>query len=139
MQLFESCMKCAMLKYTFKGKENKTARAYGLSLRISTKNAHQVCRSINGKTLAKGREILEGLLSETRPLKNKKFYTTTAAEILNVLESAASNAEFKGLEPERLFIQANVGKGFTFRRARRFKLRGEKRKVSNVQIVLEER
>ena len=126
------------MKYSYQAKENKSAKAAGVALRISPRNSVDVCREINGLPLAKGKRLLENLLLEKVSI-GRKYYTNTAEEILNLLKSAEANAEFKGLDAERLFISAVVGKGFTFMRPRRMKLRGMKRKVANLQIVLEER
>lgn len=127
-----------MRKYAYNPKPEKSVRVYGRGLRISRKSSVTVCRAITGKSLDKGKALLAGLLTRTRNLRGK-YYTNVAKELDRLLNSAVSNAEFKGLEPGKLFIHASAHKGFTFRRSRRFKMRGERRKVSNIQIVLEER
>ena len=124
-----------MLKYAFSPKPEKSAKAYGQALRISQRNALPVCRAISGLPLEKGRKLLKDLLEKKRSL-NGKYYTKTVKEILKLLESAASNAEFKGLDPKKLIIYASAHKGFTFHRPRKFKMGRQRRKVANVQIVL---
>ncbi|MFQ5648104.1 MAG: uL22 family ribosomal protein, partial [Candidatus Aenigmatarchaeota archaeon] len=119
-------------------KPEKSVKVYARALRISRRSSVTVCRAISGKPLDKGRELLAGLLTKKQSLDGK-YYTNVAKELSNLINSAASNAEFKGLDPARLFIHASAHKGFTFRRPRRFKLRGEARKVANIQIVLEEK
>ena len=83
----------------------------------------------------KGKNLLEKLLSQKQDLDGK-YYTNAASEILDLLKSAESNAEFKGLDLEKLIVYASAHKGFTFFRPRRFKMRRDKRKVTNIQIAL---
>ena len=123
------------LSYAFTPKTGNFSRAYGSGLRISTKHSTTVCRKLTGMNFVKGRRLLENLLSEKESLDGK-YYTNSAEEILSLLKSAGSNAEFKGLDTERLIIFASAHRGFTFFRPRRMKMRRDKRKVTNVQIVL---
>lgn len=125
-------------KYAFNAETEKFARAYGSSLRISTKNSVCICRALRGKNVIKGRRLLENLVSKKESLDGK-YYSNAASEILDLLKSAESNAEFKGLDTERLIINASAHKGFTFFRPRRMKMRRDKRKVTNVQMVLVEK
>lgn len=127
-----------MIRYAYNPKPEKSVKVYGRGLRISGKSSVTVCRAISGKNLDKGKSLLAGLLNQKQSLRGK-YYTNVAKELDRLLSSAASNAEFKGLDPNKLFIHASAHKGFSFRRARRFKMRGERRKVTNIQMVLEER
>jgi large subunit ribosomal protein L22 len=79
--------------------------------------------------------LLQDLIKQKRDIKGK-YYTKTAREILELLESAERNAEFKGLDTSNLVIHASAHKGFTFRRPRSLKRSGERRKIANIQIVL---
>ena len=127
-----------MLKYTFNSNPKKSAKAYGRALRISAKNSAILCKAVSGKQLEKGKKMLEGLISEKRNLGGK-YYTNVSRELLGIIRSAESNAENKGLDTERLFIHASAHEGFSFWRPRAFKMRGQHRKVTNLQIVLEQR
>lgn len=127
-----------MPEYTYKAKPEKSSKAYGENLRISTKDSVEVCKAIRGKLLRKGRLLLEDLINKKTDL-NGKHYTKAAKEIKRLLEEAESNAEYKGLNSDRLFIHASAHKGFRMYTPRRFKLRRRQRKTTNVQIVLEER
>jgi len=127
-----------MLKYSLNLNPKKSAKAYGRSLNISQKNAIVVCRAISGMHIAKGKKLLDDLIDEKRSLKGK-YYTSTASQILNVVKSAEANAEFKGLDATRLVIFASAHKGFTFFRPRRMKIRRTKRKIANVQVVLQQK
>ena len=126
------------LKYAFNPKTTKFSRAYGSSLSISTKNSIRLCRKLSGMNIRKGKRFLENLLSEKQSLGGK-YYTNAASEISSLLKSAETNAEFKGLDTERLIIHASAHKGFTFFRPRRMKMRRDKKKVTNIQVVLVEK
>ena len=127
-----------MLRYTFNENSKRSAKVYGRGLRISPKNSKIVCSTVSGKQLEKGKKILENLISQKSSLDGK-YYTNTSKELLELLKNAEGNAEFKGLDTERLFIHASAHKGFSFWRPRAFKMRGQRRKVTNVQVVLEQR
>jgi len=88
--------------------------------------------------LRKAKKFLEEVINEKQEI-NRRYYTKTTATLLGLIESAEKNAEFKGLDTERLFVKASSHKSFTFMRPRRMKMRGQQRKISNLQIVLEQR
>jgi large subunit ribosomal protein L22 len=127
-----------MLRYAMNLNPKKSAKVYGRALRISTKNSVVVCRAINGMNLIKGKTLLQDLIDQKRDL-NGKYYTKTAKEILGIVRSAEANAEFKGLDTSRLVIFASAHKGFTFIRPRRLKMRRQRRKITNIQIVLQQK
>jgi large subunit ribosomal protein L22 len=126
------------MKYAFNPNPKKSARAYGRSLRISTKSSVIVCSAVNGKPLEKGKKLLEDVFVERRSLDGK-YYTHITKELLDLIKSAEKNAESKGLNKERLFIHASAHTGFRFWRPRAFKMKGQERKISNLQVVLEQR
>src|SRR3989338_2927036 len=102
-----------MQRYSLNLKTEKSAKAYGSGLRISTKNATIVCKSINGMQLGKAKKFLERVLSEKDEI-NRRYYSKTTLTVLELLNSAEKNAEFKGLDTERLFVKASSHKSFTF-------------------------
>ena len=126
-----------MLKYAF-NPAGKNVRSYGRALRISTKNSVVICSAITGKSLPKAKALLSGMLSQTRDMDGR-YYTNATTEILALLKSAENNAEVKGLAAERLIVTASAHQGFTMFRPRRFKNRRQRRKVTHVQVVLQER
>lgn len=127
-----------MLKYSLESNPRKSAKAYGRALRISNKSSVRVCREINGMNLAKGKRLLGDLIKKRRSMEGK-YYTNASREILNIINSAEANAEFKGLDSERLVIHASSHQGFTFMRPRKLKMRGTRRKITNIQVVLEQK
>lgn len=124
-----------MIKYALNSDPKKSVKVYGRALRISRKNSVTLCREISGKNLKKGKALLEGLVSKKRDL-NGRYYTNVAAELLNLLNSSEHNADFKGLDTDKMIINASAHKGFTFYRPRKSKMGRMKRKMTNVQIVL---
>ncbi|MEM5812343.1 MAG: uL22 family ribosomal protein [Candidatus Aenigmatarchaeota archaeon] len=127
-----------MERYAFNPNPKKSVRVYGRSLRLSEKNSAIVCRRITGMNLEKAKKLLEDMISGRRSIDGK-YYTNISKEILSLLKSGESNAENKGLDTSRLYVHASAHKGFTFMRPRRLKMRGTKRKMANIQIVLMER
>lgn len=127
-----------MLRYTQNPKAEKSVKVNGRNLRISRKSSVIICRVLTGLNLDKGKRLLENLITERESLDGK-YYTNVAKELSNLLVHAENSAEFKGLDTSRIFIHASAHKGFTFWRPRRFKLRRRKRKMTNIQLVLEQR
>ena len=116
----------------------KSARAYGRALRISTKGSVVVCKAVSGKNIVKGKKLLQDMIEEKRSLDGK-YYTNATKHILYVIKSAESNAEFRGLDLNRLIIFASAHRGFTFMRPRRLKMRRTRRKMTNIQIDLQQK
>jgi large subunit ribosomal protein L22 len=126
------------LGYSFNKKfdEDRTVRATGKVLHISFKDSMEICREIKGKRLAYAKQFLNEVIDFKRAVPYKRFkkglahrrglskayagaYPQKAATyILKLLDNSEANAEFKGLDTERLFvkhIQAKRGrvvKGF---------------------------
>jgi large subunit ribosomal protein L22 len=131
-------MKMPKLGYSYNKKfdEERTVRATGKEMRISFKDSVEICREINGKRLSFAKKFLSDVVEFERAVPYKRFkkglahrrglfkacsgaYPQKAAtHILKLLENSEANAEFKGLDTERLFvkhIQAKKGrvlKGF---------------------------
>jgi large subunit ribosomal protein L22 len=99
-----------------------TARAMAYELHISPKHAHEVIKAIKGKKVEDAEAFLENVLDmkvavpykrykkkvpHRRGLKNwdaGRYPVRATAEILKVLKSARSNAEYKGLDTEALRV-----------------------------------
>lgn len=127
-----------IMNYARDSNPKKSAKAYGRDLRISTKSSVIVCNELSGRSLDKGKGFLINLLIQKQNIGGK-YYTKTAKEIMETVNSAEHNAEFKGLDPGKLLIFASAHQGFRFWRPRNFKRRRERSKMTNIQIVLEER
>jgi large subunit ribosomal protein L22 len=138
----------------------RAVKASGRELRISPKHAREVCKTIKGMRLYQAKRYLAQVVAKKQPVPFRRFvkklghrhgmqkamvgkYPVKAAtEILRVLESAEGNAEFKGLDVERLrVIHASAYPGFKMKRAipRAFGRSSPKNKsLTHVEIALEE-
>jgi large subunit ribosomal protein L22 len=125
--------------YAHNPREATSVKVYGRSLRVSTRNSIQVCRAVNGMNLQKGKAFLEAVLNEKRSIDGKHYYTNASKELLGLLKSGEGNAEAKGLDTDRMVIHASAHTGFRLFTPRRLKLRGRQRKVTNIQVVMEQR
>lgn len=126
-----------MHKYAFNPDQKKSARVYGRGLPVSIKSSGVVCRKITGMNLEKAKAFLENMRKEKQSIKGK-HYTKATEEILSLLKSAEANAENKGLDASRLMVHASPHQGFRFMRPRRLKMRGTKKKMTHIQVVLVE-
>ena len=127
-----------MHKYAFNPDPKKSVRVYGRSLNVSAKASETVGKKITGMNLEKAKKLLENLVSQKHSL-DRKYYTNTSTEMLALLKSAESNAEAKGLDASRLMVHASAHQGYRFMRPRRLKMRGTRKKITNVQVVLVQR
>jgi len=100
----------------------KTAKVSGRDLRVSLKHAKEVCKTLKGMKLEEAKNLLRQVISKKTAIPFRRYkkkiphrrglqktyagrYPTNAAKrILQVLEGAEANAEFKGLDTERLRI-----------------------------------
>jgi large subunit ribosomal protein L22 len=138
----------------------KTARASGRELRISSKNSREVCRAIRGMKLQEAKTLLENVVAKKVPIKFTRhvkevghrhgvykgsvarYPVKVASKLLEVLEAAEANAEYKGLNLEKVRIEhAAVQKARSIRKniprafGRSSRFYGE---MSHLEIVLGE-
>ncbi|MDI9645218.1 MAG: 50S ribosomal protein L22 [Archaeoglobales archaeon] len=125
----------ARIKYAYKPKEEmSTAKATGYEMPISFKHAVEICRAIKGKKVHEAKKYLEEVVALKRvvPFKRHKkkvahknieswyagrYPQKAASYILKVLENLEANAEYKGLDTEKLVIvYAQAQKGRVIRR-----------------------
>jgi len=124
-----------MVGYPVEAKENEV-KAAGIGLPLSTKKSTIVCRKLNKMKLDKAKKFLQDLIDKKADI-DKKHYTKTAKEILNILESAEKNAQYKGLENLIIkTITAETGPNrIRMKRRRSF---GSRLKNTHIKIVLKE-
>lgn len=116
----------------------RTAVASGRDLRISTKDAVEVCGAIRGMMLEDAMAFLEDVVAKRAPVPFRRYkkkvahhaglasrwgvpsgrYPAKAAkEVLKVLKNAKANAETKGLDVEKLrVIHAAAQQGMKIRK-----------------------
>jgi large subunit ribosomal protein L22 len=113
-----------------------TARAYGRDLDCSPKSGRNVARFIKGMPVERAFELFDDVEAQRRPIPFKvrmrkihhrrgtgfgpgKYPVGVIRAFRKILDSAVANAEYKGLEKDRLVIshatayQGTVNKGMT--------------------------
>ena len=138
----------------------KTVKASGREVRVSPKHAREVCKTIKGMTLTQAKQYLRDVMDKKRAVPFRRFkkklghrhglekayagkYPVKAAKhILRIVEGAEANAEYKGLDTERLrIIHASAYQGM---KIKRYMMRAQGRStqkfetLSHIEIVLEE-
>lgn len=119
------------MPYSLEFPQEKAARAYGNELRTSWKNAINICRAIQGMHVRKAEKFLESVIALETPVKmvrrNRKiaakpgigrgrYPVKSADRTLRVLRNAINNAEYQGLDPDKMVIihaQAYKGRSLT--------------------------
>ena len=124
------------MPYTFQPEE-KHAKAYS-TLPISVKSAELICKVIRKKPLKRAKRLLFDLETERRSLGGK-YYLKTVTNIRKLVESCEKNADFLGLDNERLMVHASAHEGMRMRRRRRKGKFGTIMKRANIEIMLIER
>lgn len=99
-----------------------TVKASARELRVSPKHATEVCKTIKGMKLPHAKDYLQQVIIKKQPVpirRHKKkiphrrgihqayagrYPIKAAQKVLEVLENAEANAEYKGLDIERMKI-----------------------------------
>jgi len=122
--------------YSIKGlDETKSVLASGRDLDISFKEAVEVCNYIKGRNIEEAKKILEEVIEGKRAIPFRRFKKKVphhnndgkvssarypkkvAKELLKLLSSLESNAEFKGLNVSRVkLIHCAAQKGFKIKK-----------------------
>jgi len=143
----------AKYKYSSKVGENR-AKAVGVSLPISTKQAIEICNMIRGMNVQKAKQLLDEVISQKTPVPFKRFCgdvghkkgsigagrfpVKACSEIKVMIESAETNAQFKGLNTGFLalhHISAQKAAGaWHYGRWRR-----RKQKRTHIEVIVEEK
>jgi len=122
------------LNYSISPEKARSSKAMGVELHISPKHSFEICNAIKGMRVGDAKTFLEAVIALKKPVPfkrhNKKIphrkglvgwdagrYPQKAArEVLSVLINAASNAEYKGLDPDDMKVShAVTKKGRTIR------------------------
>ena len=113
--------------YTMVSDPDTSAKALSKEQPISPKLAREVAKMVRGMTVSDARTALEEVIAKERPVKlyryNKRvahkpgvgpgrYPVKVSKAILACLESAASNADYKGLDSESMVISTiSVARG----------------------------
>jgi len=115
----------------------KTVKASGREVRVSHKAAREVCQTIKGMTLDEAKTFLQEVVKKKKPVPFRRFkkkaghrhgleegafagrYPVKAAShVLEVLENAEANAEYRGFDLENLrIIHASAYPGMKIKRS----------------------
>ena len=139
--------------------EAKTARVFGKNLRISPKHAVEIARALKGLTVEDAKDYLEKVQQKKiavpfRRHKKKvghkrlhKWYAgrypvKASKRIFELLQEVEANAEYKGLDMERLriiHISAYKGRTFPGYRPRAYgRASPYNHETTNVELIVEE-
>ena len=128
-------IKMARYSYAFQGFDaTKHVRASIREKKISHKHARETAKAIKGLTLEKARDYMLSVIAKERAIpfarfKNQvghrsdpgmmsgRYPEKTAGEFLKLLDNLESNAEYKGMDLDRLkIVNATVHKGVIVKR-----------------------
>lgn len=116
------------LNYAVKADPETTSQATASELHISFKKTREICHHIKGMKLPQAQAFLTEVVAMKKavPFKrhtegaghkkgmaNGRYPVNASVEVLKILKNAESNAEYKGLEPSRMYIsniRANRGR-----------------------------
>lgn len=146
-----------MAGYTQYTDPDKTARAIGKEKPVSPKDSREVCRMVRGKSVALAIRMLEEVIDLKRPVPFARFNTgvahkigtgpgrfpkKSAEAILDVIQSAKHNAEYKGLDSENMkvkIITANLGRTIPGHMPRAYgRSTPWNQQTVNIEVILEE-
>jgi len=143
--------------YTQESDPEKTSKAIGVELSVSPKHCREVCKEVVGMKVEDAKKYLKDVAEQKTPVPYTRFkmflnpkpkvgpgrYPKKAAlAILKVLESAQSNAEYKGLESDNMKIRlaaahrGRIEKSYMPRAQGRSSPWNEQ--TTNIEIILEE-
>lgn len=149
--------------YNFQGKEKKNmAKAFSSNVGVSTKYSEEICREIKGKTVSWAQKFLQDVADKKRHLplkhylhdfghrkgravsgtKSGRYPFKTSKAWLKMLESVKSNADYKGLDAEKLIVvHAFASQGFgRFSHQPQGRISGKRRrkKAAHLEIIVQE-
>ena len=148
-----------MRGYTYSGETGvSVARARGVEIPMSPKKTYEVLNAIRGLPLARARTVLEEAVALKKAIPFRRYNQETAhhtgtgpgryvvkvaKQVLQILQNAEENAEYEGLDADRLFIKvASCARG-RIRKAMMPRAQGRgtnwNEQTTNVEIVLAER
>jgi large subunit ribosomal protein L22 len=148
-----------MRGYTYPGESGvNVARARGIELPISPKKTYEVLNAIRGLPVERARHLLEDVVALRRPVPFRRYNQETAhhrgtgpgrfpkkvaKNVLSVLKNAEENAEYDGLDAERLYVKVAASGRGRIRTAMMPRAHGHgdpwNEQTTNIEIVLAER
>lgn len=147
-----------MRRYCIEGRK-RSAKGFLWEANISPKKSMEICREIRGKTLKDAKKLLEDVIAFKKPIPYKRYKrdvphrkgkgimagrypVKSAKEILRMLKSAESNAQYKGLDIDSLIIKHCSSHRGRILKGRMPRAQGRStpwnEQTTNIQIILEE-
>jgi large subunit ribosomal protein L22 len=145
--------------YTYQAESGaNVARARGIELPMSPKKTYEVLNAIRGLPVDRARTLLEDVVALRRAVPFRRYNQETAHKrgtgpgrfpkkvakgVLDVLKNAEQNAEYDGLDAERLYVKVAASGRGRIRPASMPRAHGHatpwNEQTTNVEIVLAER
>jgi len=143
--------------YTQETDSETTSRAIGKEIGVSPKHCREVCKELTGMKVEDAKRYLKGIMDLKVAVPYSRFkmwlnpkpkvgpgrYPKKAAKaIFRVLESAQSNAEYKGLDADNMKIKVAAAHRGRIQKAYMPRAQGRStpwnEQTTNIEIVLEE-
>jgi len=145
--------------YTYQAETGvSVARARGQELAMSPKKTYEVLNAIRGLDLERARKVLEDAIALKRAIPFRRYNQETAHKrgvgpgrypkkvceaLIGILANAEANAEFQGLDTDRLFIKVAASSRGRIQKANMPRAQGRatawNEQTTHVEIVLGER
>jgi len=148
-----------MKGYTYRAESGvSVARARGVEIPISPKKAYEILNAIRGLPVDRATTILEDAVALRHAIPFRRYNQETAhhvgsgpgryakkvaQNILQVLENAKENAEYEGLDADRLFVKVAASSRGRIRKASMPRAHGRStpwhEQTTHIEIVLAEK
>jgi large subunit ribosomal protein L22 len=148
-----------MRGYTYREETGvNVARARGIEVPISPKKTYEVLNAIRGLPLDRARTVLEDAAALRRAIPFRRYNQETAhhtgvgpgryatkvvKNILKILENAEENAEYEGMDADRLYVKVAASGRGRIRKTSMPRAHGRatpwNEQTTNIEIVLAER
>ncbi|HKN06734.1 MAG TPA: 50S ribosomal protein L22 [Thermoplasmata archaeon] len=148
-----------MRGYTYRAESGvSVARARGVELHISPKKTYEILNAIRGLPVERAKTMLEDAIALKHAIPFRRYNQETAhhtgtgpgryakkvaQNVLQVLENAAENAEYEGLEADSLFVKIAASSRGRIRKATMPRAHGRatawNEQTTHIEIVLAER
>jgi large subunit ribosomal protein L22 len=148
-----------MRGYTYQAESGlAVARARGNEVPMSPKKTYEVLNAIRGLPLDRAESLLEEVVALRRPIPFRRYNQEVAHKkgfgparypkkvaknVLQLLRNARENAEYEGLDTDRLFVKVAASARGRIRKASMPRAHGRatawNEQTTNVELVLAER
>lgn len=143
--------------YTMETDPETTSRAIGVEISVSPKHCREVCKMLKGMKVEEAKKYLRSVaelrtavpytrykkwLNPKKGAGAGRYPRKAALAILKVIESAQSNAEYKGLEADNMRIKVAAAHRGRIEKSYMPRAQGRStpwnEQTTNIEIILEE-